>query len=166
MSEHQKQAAFLKTLISYEDTTAHEVLKERLICATRNERCLWYSCRLVAVIALVGLSGLGYSALLMPEFFERGTHLLIQFFGALGLGSLMCLSVFLGLWFWYRSMVNRVHDACRRAITSMIQARLGGSSTTATLHPLPEADPFCRMTTLRDATSNKGAEQTILDKTG
>ena len=130
MSERQKQAAFLKALMTYEDGIEHQLLKERLCTAERNERCLIYACRLVGCLVLVGLGGLGYSAVLLPQFFDNAPHFLIQFFSALGLGSMMCLSVFGGLWLWYRHAVNRVYDECRKVVIRMIEARFKTSSTT------------------------------------
>lgn len=130
MSEHQKQAAFLKALMAYDDGIEHRSLKERLSVAERNERCLTYACRLVGVILLVGVAGLGYSAVLLPEFFDNSPHLLIQFFSALGLGSTMCLAVFSALWFWYRSAVNRIYEECRQIVTRMVEVRFKTSSTT------------------------------------
>src|SRR6266511_194905 len=121
MNEHQKQAAFLKSLMSYGDNEGHSVLFERLSTAERNERCLLCACRLVAVVALMGAAGLGYSAVLLPQFFDNVTHVVVQFFSALALGSLVCLTVFVGLWFWYRRSVNRIHEQCRQVITSMLE---------------------------------------------
>jgi hypothetical protein len=130
MSEHQKQAAFLRALMAYEDGIEHQLLKERLCAAEKNERCLVYACRLVGCLVLVGLAGLGYSAVLLPQFFDNSPHVLIQFFSALGLGSMMCLGVFGGLWFWYRIAVNRVYDECRKVVMRMIEVRFKTSSTT------------------------------------
>ena len=130
MSEHQKQAAFLRALMIYDDSVEHQSLKERLCTAERNERCLVYACRLVGCLVLVGLGGLGYSAVLLPQFFDNAPHFLIQFFSALGLGSTMCLAVFGGLWLWYRSAVNRVYDECRKVVLMTIEARFKTSSTT------------------------------------
>jgi len=149
MSEYRKQAAFLKAIMMYEDSTEHRVLKEQLSNAERNERCLLYACRLVGLIALLGLAGLGYSAVLLPEFFDNATHVIIQFFSALGLGSLMCLTVFVGLWLWYRSAVNRIHDECRRVITKMLESRL--KTTTTTFYPVVTEDPNLSLSSVTNA---------------
>ncbi len=130
MSEHQKQAAFLKALLAHDNGIEHQSLKERLCVAERNERCLLYACRLVGVLVVVGVAGLGYSAVLLPEFFDNSPHFLIQFFSALGLGSIMCLTVFSALWFWYRSAVNRIYEECRQVVRRMVEVRFKTSSTT------------------------------------
>ena len=120
----------MKALMAYEEGIEHQVLKERLCAAEKNERCLFYACRLVGCLVFVGLAGLGYSAVLLPQFFDNSPHFLIQFFSALGLGSVMCLAVFGGLWLWYRSAANRVYDECRKVVMKMIEVRFRTSSTT------------------------------------
>src|SRR5262245_30158218 len=115
MSEHRKQADFLKKLLMFEDNPAHRSLCERLAAAEKNERCLMLACRLVVLVALVALGGIGYSAVLLPQFFDNSTHIVLRFFCALSLGSGLCFLVFGGLWFWYRSHTNRIHDEFRRA---------------------------------------------------
>lgn len=143
MTEYRRQAAFLKTLMMYEDSVEHRVLCERLDAAERNERCLLGACRLVAVVALLGAAGIGYSAVLLPQFFDNSTHVLVQFFSALGLGSMMCLAAFFGLWFWYRSMVNRIHEECRRVIAVMLELRL--RSTVKTFCPVVVENPLVQI---------------------
>jgi hypothetical protein len=138
MSEYRKQAAFLKRLMRYEDGPEHRLIGERLAVAEKNERCLLCACRLVGLIALLGMAGIGYSAVLLPQFFDNSTHVVIRFFTALGLGSTLCFAFFLGLWFWYRHATNRIHEECRRAISSMLDARLKSAPTT--FHPFVVED--------------------------
>jgi len=145
MSEHRKQAEFLKKLVMLEDCPAHRSLCERLVAAERNEKCLLLACRLVGLIALVALAGIGYSAVLLPEFFDNATHIILRFFSALGLGSGLCFAVFLGVWFWYRSNTNRIHDECRRAIAGLLEVRL--KTTTTTFYPVLVEVPNLKITT-------------------
>lgn len=124
MSEHQKQAAFLRALLDFDEAPEARLLQERLTLAERNERCLLSACRLVGMIGLLGFSGLGYSAVLLPEFFDRSSHVAVQLCSAMGLGSLMCLGVFLTLWIWYRAGTNKVREECRVTIGKMLVSRL------------------------------------------
>jgi hypothetical protein len=151
MSEHRKQSEFLKKLVMHDDSPANRSVCERLAAAERNERCLLLACRLVGLIAAVALAGIGYSAVLLPEFFDNATHVILRFFSALGLGSALCFVVFLGLWFWYRSHTNRIHDECRRVIAAMLEARL--KTTPTTFYPVLADDPNLRITTVGDAGS-------------
>src|SRR5882672_8944211 len=152
MSEHRKQSEFLKKLVMYDDIPAHRALCERLASAERNERCLLLACRLVGLIAAVALAGIGYSAVLLPEFFDNATHVVLRFFSALSLGSALCFLVFLGLWFWYRSHTNRIHDECRCVVTALLEARL--KTTTTTFYPVLMEDANLKITTVADAGSS------------
>ena len=155
MSEHRKQSEFLKKLVMHDDSPANRSLCDRLGAAERNERCLLLACRLVGLIALVALAGIGYSAVLLPEFFDNATHVVLRFFSALGLGSALCFVVFLALWFWYRTSTNQIHDEFRRVITAMLEARL--KTTTTTFYPVLVEDPNLKITTVGDAGSSSGA---------
>jgi hypothetical protein len=124
MTEYSKQSAFLKQLMELDQSAETRLLRDRLQTAERNERCVLSACGLVAIIALFGLAGLGYSAVLLRQFFDSQTHVLIRIFGALGLGAGLCLLFWVGLWFYYRGAVNRVREECRRQVTRMLEARL------------------------------------------
>lgn len=162
MSEHRKQAEFLKKLVMHDDSPAHRSLCERLAAAERNERCLVLACRLVGLIALVAMAGIGYSAVLLPEFFDNATHVVLRFFSALTLGSALCFLVFLGLWFWYRDHTNRIHDECRQVITAMLEGR--SKTATTTFYPVLVGDSNLKITTVGDAKAPAGAELVGLRK--
>ena len=147
----------------YEDNAEHRLLCERLAAAEKNERCLLCACRLVGVIALLGLAGIGYSAVLLPQFFDNATHVIIRFFTALGLGSSLCFTCFLGLWFWYRSTTNRIHDECRRAISAMLEARWQ-TTTPTTFHPVVVEDSHLKISVVRNGASSSAPERIDLPK--
>ena len=146
----------------YDDTKEHRALCDRMLSAEKNERCLLCACRLVGLIALLGLVGIGYSAVLLPEFFDNRTHVVIRFFTALGLGSSLCFGVFLALWFWYRSAANRIHNECRRVITSMLDSQL--KTTTATRYTVLVDDPDLKVPAVRNSRPSCASELTGLSK--
>ena len=123
MSEHKKQSAFLKKLVVFDDTVDNRVLCERLCHVERSEKCLQCACRLVGLIALLGLAGMGYAAVLLPQFFDNSPHFIIRICSAVGLGSCLCCAVFLGLWYSYRRIANRIHSECRVAILKSLSAK-------------------------------------------
>lgn len=123
MSEHQKQTAFLKKLLLHDDTLENRMLCERLTQIEHSERCTQCACRLVGLIALLGLAGLGYAAVLLPQFFDNSTHFIVRLCSALGLGSAACFAAFLVLWYSYRRAANRLHAQCRIVIAKMWAAK-------------------------------------------
>ncbi|HXG49535.1 MAG TPA: hypothetical protein VNO52_18075 [Methylomirabilota bacterium] len=135
MSERQKQSEFLKALILETDTEEHRRLREKIIEAERDERCVNRAMRIVAVVAVLAVCGIGYLAVLLPDFFEESSHILIRSCCALALGSLICFFVFLGLWIWHRALVNRALEEGRRCILAE-HDRAGGT------RPRPEPSPL------------------------
>ena len=142
MSEHQKQSNFLKTLLTYDDSEEHRRLQARIEGAEKDEHCIGCACRLVGLVTLLAVAGLGYSAVLLPEFFSNSRNFLVQFFCALGLGSILCLVGFFGLWCCYRAIVNKLHDEGRRLISSLLRSRFATTSHPATSAAAPTYLPL------------------------
>src|SRR5439155_21798253 len=98
MSKRQKQTAFLKALILHGDMDVRAQLQERIKKAERDELCSWRALWLVTVLGLLSCCGICYSAVLMPEFFQNSSHIVVKTFCGLGLASLICSVAFLGFW--------------------------------------------------------------------
>ena len=122
MSERQKQLNFLKLLIRSEDSEQRRDLQDRIKKAEQDERCIRRMMFLVVVVGLLSLACLGYSAVFHPNFFAHTMPFLVRLFSALTLGSLICLLVFVGYWFWQRNMLNGLNEECRRAVLAAMQA--------------------------------------------
>ena len=128
MSERQKQTQFLKCLLGFAGNRKRRELHERILKAEHDEKCVRSALVLVGLVVLFSLSGLGYSAVLLPEFFDNSTPFLVKIFCALGLGSVICSIVCLGCWLWYRSIANRLHDECRQLVMESLEARLSAEA--------------------------------------
>jgi len=124
MSERQKETKFLKTLILCDDSVHGRQLQERIKSAERDERCIRGAVSVVVVLALIALSGLGYSAVFAPQSVQFSSFLGTRVCCAFGLGSLISVAVFLGYWFWYRAVSNRVYEECRRFLREALESRL------------------------------------------
>ncbi len=147
MSEYKKQSAFLKKLVMIEDTADNRALCERLCHVERSERCLQCACRLVGLIALLGVAGLGYAAVLLPQFFDNSTHFIIRLCSAVGLGSCLCFSVFLALWYSYRRIANRIHSECRLVIVKTLSAKFPSTGNVSL--PVVNDEPQVKIAVLR-----------------
>jgi hypothetical protein len=121
MSKRQKQTAFLKTLILHGNVEDRLQLHERIKRAEREEQCAWRAFLLVSLLALFSCVGLCYSAVLIPEFFQNSSHIIVRFFSGLGLASLISAVAFLGFWIWCRAVLNRVQEECRRFVMTMLE---------------------------------------------
>ena len=135
MSNHQRETAFLRQCILYDDTTERHRLDARLTQAQRDERCVRCAVWLMALFTALALVGLGYSAVFLADFPQNKSHLPVKLLGALGLASLTSLVAFVGFWGVHRKELDQRREECRRLATKLFESRLGKAGTM----PLPEA---------------------------
>jgi hypothetical protein len=121
MSKRQKHSAFLKTLILHPDMVERGGFEDKITQAERDERCAWRAFWLMMVLAVFSVCGICYSAVFIPEFFQKPGILVVKIFCGLGLASLFCGVTFISFWLWCRGVLNRLHDECRRYIVTMLQ---------------------------------------------
>src|SRR2546430_165606 len=119
MSERQKQTQFLRELIRSHDSDHCRELQVRIANAEQNERCVGSAVRLALLLGLLAALGLGYSAVLVPEFFQSTTPVAVQVFGALLLTSGICFFSFMALSYWYRAASNAIYNEGRTFIISL-----------------------------------------------
>ncbi len=131
MTGRQKETRFLKTLLMSHDSAECHVLKERIKLAEQDEKCIRSAVYLVSILGLLSFSGLGYTAVLVPEFAQFHSHLATKFFCALGLGSVIGVSIFLVFWLRYRMATDRIYDECRLFVHSMVEAKSQSSASPA-----------------------------------
>ena len=128
MNERQKTTKFLKALIQCDDSDQCHHLRERIKRVEKDERCIRSALFLVIVLGLLSLSGIGYSAVLVPEFARFSSHIATKVFCALTLASLICVGVFFGVWLHHRAAANRVFDECRRFVQAFMESKLTPAS--------------------------------------
>jgi hypothetical protein len=129
MSEHQKQTAFLRQCLLYDDTAERHELEENITQLQRNERCLRRAVWLMAVLVALAMAGLFYTAVVPADDPRNMSQFVAQFasrvFCALGLGSLICLVAFTGLGVVHRNKLDQRREECRRIAAKLLESRLG-----------------------------------------
>ena len=136
MSERQKHTEFLRELMRSHECDPCRELQCRIIKAERDEHCMRSAVGLAFVLGLLAASGLGYSVVFLPEFFQNNTPMVVRLFSALLLASGICLLAFMALWCWYRSVSNALHNEGREFIVS----RQKGHAPAPLATPLPETE--------------------------
>jgi len=128
MIKHDKETAFLKRVIVYDEAPERYELEERIAQAQRNEHCVRRATALVAFIAALAAAGLGYSAVILPDVAQSTftARTVVTFFAVLGLGSLICLVGYLGCWMVHRWELARRQEEGRVHAARFLEARLGG----------------------------------------
>jgi hypothetical protein len=99
---------------------------------------------MVGLIGGFAIAGLGYCAVLHPEFFDSSAPTLVKICLAVVLGSVICMTVFLCCWLWYRNASNRLYEECRHVVLGAIQSRLNAHPSVPSVQTLDfslEAQP-------------------------
>lgn len=117
----------------YDDTAERQQLEERITQVERNEHCVRRAVWLVGQLLLLAIAGLAFGAVLLDEFPQNRSHLIIKAFCALGLGSLICLLAYVVLWVVYRRELTRGREQSCQLVAKILESRLGKPRTM----PLP-----------------------------
>jgi hypothetical protein len=129
MSDYQRETAFLRQCLLYDDTAEHRKLEESIAQLQRNERCVRRAVGLMALLAVFAMVGLSYSVIFQADQFENisqlATPLITQVFCVLGLGALICLVWFVGLGLANRRELDQRREECRRWVAKFLEVRLG-----------------------------------------
>jgi hypothetical protein len=129
MSDHQKETAFLRQCILYDDTEERHRLEERITQIQRDERIVRRAVWLMALLTALAMAGLSYAAVFMADYplnvSQFTTGLLLKLLCALGAGSVICLFVFLGLGAVFRKELDQRREDCRRLALKVMESRLG-----------------------------------------
>jgi hypothetical protein len=128
-SEHEKETAFLRCCIRYDESALGRHLDERIAQVQRDEQCLRRASWLMALVGALAVAGLGYAAILLDDFPSRMSvfsgQFVIKILCTLGIGSLICLLAFTGLGLVYRRELNLRREECRRLVTLLLELHLG-----------------------------------------
>ena len=129
MNDHQKETAFLRKCIRFDDTEERHRLEERIAQITRDEHIVRRAVWLMALLAALAIAGLGYAAIFIAEYplnvSQFNTRIVVKALFALGTGSLFCLFGYLILGVVLRQEHDRRRDDCRRLALKLLEARLG-----------------------------------------
>jgi hypothetical protein len=129
MSEHQRDTAFLRQCILYDDTGERHKLEKSITQLQRNERCVRRAVSLMALMVALAMVGLCYSAVVLADHPQNISGFLAQLvtkvLGALALGSLVCMVAFTALGVVYRKELDQRREECRRLASKLLETRLG-----------------------------------------
>jgi len=141
MNEHQRDTAFLRHCLRYHDAPERHQLEERLTQVHRNERCVGRAAWLMVLVTALAMTGFGYAWIFVAGFPQQETPFVLRFLCELGVASLICLLVFLGLRMFYRKELERYREECRRLAAQLLEARLGPSVGAPSPAPANEPAP-------------------------
>jgi hypothetical protein len=153
MLEQEAPAAFLKLLVAYEDGEASLQLKNDLVKADRETKCIHRAISYMLVLFILSLAGLSYCAILLPQIYSNPTYFVTKSLSVLGAASMICLLEFFGYLLWHLFAASRLQKECRRRVLLLVESRL-----TASLHGSPSVD-LCQEPGSTLATSPSSREE-------
>lgn len=130
MGEHQKQTEFLKHCLRYHESATREELNREITQIQRDQRCVQRAVWLMAVLTALAVVGLGYPAILLENFPYSPPQFFVNLCCAVGVGSLISLFAFAGLWMVYRKKLDQRKEQCRQMLTTLLESRLGNPVST------------------------------------
>jgi len=131
VSEHERDTAFLRCCLRYDDSTKRHQLEARIAQVQRNDRCVRRVMWLMALLTLLSGAGLAYSAVLLENFAYGKALLITKLLSEVGLAGLISVVAFVGLLIAYRMELNRLREECRRLFTTLLESRLGKPGATS-----------------------------------
>ena len=125
MNERRRQTEFLTSLMRFGENEPCLDLQERLQKAQAEEKLVSRKIFTLLVLAALSALGLGYTAVFLPEAFQRSGSSLIKLFSTLGLASVLSLAVCSCWWCWHRMLVNGLQEEGRHLVKSLIKTQIG-----------------------------------------
>jgi hypothetical protein len=125
MSEHQKETAFLRNVIAFDDSGERHKLEQKIGEAQRDERCVKRTAWLMAFLGGLGLAGLAYGTLFAERFPYGDSWLAFKISCTVGLAALISLVMLACFLIGCRQKLNRLREECRRLIMKVLESRLG-----------------------------------------
>jgi hypothetical protein len=125
MSEHQKETAFLRQIIRFDDTDERHELEAGMVRVQRDQRSVCRAAWIVALFAALGMAGLAYGAIFQESFPYGPSQLLVNVICELGLGALISLAAFGVLLATYRRRLNRLRAGCRGLVMKLLECKHG-----------------------------------------
>lgn len=125
MTEYQKETAFLRYVMAFDDTAERRELEERVAQVQRDERCAQRAASLMALVSALFAAALSYAVILHENFPYVRSQFVFNLLCALGLASLISLMVLMGLSMNYRRKLNRLRAECRCLVTKLLDFHLG-----------------------------------------
>jgi hypothetical protein len=135
MTEHQRETAFLKYVIAFDDTAERRELEGRIAHVQRDARCVRRAASLLALVSALFAAALVYAVILQEDYPYNGSQFIIKLLCELGVASLISLVVLMGVSLTYRGKLNRLREECRRLVTRLLEVRLSKPHLTRGLDP-------------------------------
>lgn len=121
MTEHQKDTAFLRRAIRFDDTEDGCALEEKIIQVQQDTRCIKRAIVLMILTGALAAAVFAYGMILGNNFPYGEHRTIVRIISVLGLTSLISLGAFSVLLLAYRLKLDGLRDDCRRRVTILLE---------------------------------------------
>jgi hypothetical protein len=137
MTDHQRETAFLRHLIAFDNTKERHALEASIAQVQRDARCVQRVTSAAAWVAILAVAGLSYGAILDQNFRYAESQLFIRILCDVGLAAVISVLSFTGLLILYRRKLNHLREECRQLAVKVLESRLGEplEAPQGALHP-------------------------------
>lgn len=139
MSELQRETAFLKDVILYDDSGDRHELEKSIEQVQRDRHCVERVAWVLALSLLMVIAGVVYGMVLQESFPYNLPEVVFRLLCELGLALLACLMAFAVLLAVYHLKLNRLREECRQLVKKLLELHLGKPHTSATIKPGPRS---------------------------
>jgi hypothetical protein len=122
MSEYERETAFLRHVIHFDNTSQCRELDEKIADVERDGRSVLRAVWLLALFAGLGLAGIAYVAALEPSVSEDDFHFMIKVLCVIELASLISLSAFIAYLLSCRTKLNEAREECRQVAMKLLES--------------------------------------------
>lgn len=129
MTEHERETAFLRRAILFDDSGRRRKIVEGIAQIQRDVHCVQRAVALMTLAGAVVAAGFFYGAVLEENFPHGMSPIAITVLCVTGLTSAISLTGLSGLWIIYRWRLNRLREQCRQLVTNLLESRQQKSYT-------------------------------------
>jgi hypothetical protein len=130
MSEHEKHTEFLRQCILYDESARRQKLMKEIARIQLDLRCVQRAAWLMALLGVLLVAILGYGTIMVQNFLYATSHFIINLIIAVGVGIMISLLAFAGLWIVYRWKLDLRREECRQIVIKLLESRLGKPAIT------------------------------------
>jgi hypothetical protein len=118
MSDYNDETAFLRRLLSYDESFESKNVEQMIARLQRDRACVLKAAWTMGLLAVLS------SIISQSEFFQSGSPMRLRVVCVAGLAALICFSAFAVMLVIYRARLNGLRDKCRGLIGKLVETQV------------------------------------------
>ncbi len=118
MRDYDSETAFLRRMLTYDQSPQGQQIEKSIACATRDHACA------LRAVWTVGLLAILSAIVSRAEFFQSPPAIRLRILCVVGLAATICLLAFIIVLVFYRLRLDGLREDSRQVIQRLIEARV------------------------------------------